>query len=100
MQNAAVGAGLGLAGRSIFSPSNMSKLAIKLSQYAPKAEATTATKAIETFVNSRGNVPMPKDVVNLISKAIGNPFKDLSFIKKLGSGQVKGLSPEATNIMK
>ncbi len=78
----------------------MSKLALKLSQYAPKAEATGATKAIETFVKSRGEIPMPKSVVNLISKAIGNPFKDLSFIKKLGSGQVQGLSKEALNAMK
>jgi len=36
----------------------------------------------------------------LTAKTTANPFKDISFIKKLGSGEVKGLSPEATNIMK
>lgn len=103
LQNAAIGAGLGLTGRAIFSPSNMSKLAVKLSEYAPKAEATKATKAIELFVKSRGENPLPQSVMNLISKAnktLWNPFKDISFIKKLGSGQVKGLSKEALNAMK
>lgn len=47
----------------------MSKLAVKLSEYAPKAEATKATKAIELFVKSRGENPLPQSVMNLISKA-------------------------------
>lgn len=53
LRNAAVGAAIGVGGRALFSPSNMSKLAVKLSEYAPKAEATAATKAIEAFVKSR-----------------------------------------------
>lgn len=92
LQNAAIGAGLGLAGRAIFSPSNMSKLAVKLSEYAPKAEATKATKAIELFVKSRGENPLPQSVMNLIAKAnkkLGDPFKDISFIKKIQKGEVK-----------
>lgn len=69
LRNAAAGAALGVGGRALFSPSNMSKLAVKLSEYAPKAEATSATKAIEAFVKSRGENPIPQSVMNLISKA-------------------------------
>lgn len=103
LQNAAIGAGLGLAGRAIFSPSNMSKLAVKLSEYAPKAEATKATKAIELFVKSRGENPIPQSVMNLIQKATKtlDPFKDLKFIAQAKKDPVKlGLSETAISIFK
>jgi hypothetical protein len=53
-RNFVLGAAAGATGRAIFSPSNMSKLAVKLSQYGTKTEAGIASKAIKEFIESRG----------------------------------------------
>jgi hypothetical protein len=56
----------------------MSKLAIKLNEYATKTEANAATKAIETFIKSRGATPIPQKYIDIIKKATGKAPKNIS----------------------